>query len=110
MRDGHGKSTIGRWWTSADQLADRFRARIDDADRPTARCLDLPGVVDAQDLADAGHEVLDADGPIDHLGAVSVRLADRLAACEPTVHRELFSDNASQTLRLPEPTLHREPW
>jgi predicted transposase YbfD/YdcC len=29
-------------------------------------------------------------------------------SCGPTAHRELFSDNASQTFRLPEPTLHRE--
>src|SRR5439155_13432779 len=64
------------------QLADRFSALIDDADRPTARRLGLLRVVDAQDRADGGHEVLDADGTIAHLGAVAVGRADGLAALD----------------------------
>src|SRR5262249_36902692 len=67
---------------SAEQLADRFLAFLDDADRPTLRCVDFLAGVDAQDLADAGHEVLDGDGTVDHLGADPVGLADGLAALD----------------------------
>src|SRR5581483_1692064 len=65
---------------SAEQLADRFLAFLDDADRPTLRGVDLLAVVDAQDLADTGHEVLEGDGTVDHLGTDPVGLADRLPA------------------------------
>src|SRR5262245_19040087 len=67
---------------SAEQFADRVLTRLDDADRPSLRREDLLCGIDAQDLADAGHEVLDADGAIDDLRPVGVGLADGLAALD----------------------------
>src|SRR5688500_14258815 len=79
---------------SAEQLLDELLARLDDADRPPARGLDLLGLVDPEHPAHARHEVLDADGAIDHLGAVAVGLADRLPALDPAA-----SQHAAPPLR-----------
>src|SRR5262249_81925 len=53
-----------------------------DPDGPADGRVVLLVVVDAQDRADAGHEVERGDGPFDHGGALGVGLADHLAALD----------------------------
>src|SRR5947209_368297 len=67
---------------SSKQFLDHLLPLIDDSHGSAVAGVEVLGVVDVQRLADGGHEVDGADGPLLHVGPLPVGAADDLAGLE----------------------------